>query len=138
MKPRVLIDTNVLLSGLIWNGNESRILELSLSGDIHLLIPELVITESRRVLEDKFPKHSHLLDDILPLLDSKILPKPSDTAIKSAVAVLRDPNDAEILASIIDSKPDYAVTGDKDLLTDSVLELFPICKSIDFLRRFTA
>jgi predicted nucleic acid-binding protein len=41
--PRVLIDTNILLSGLIWNGNESHLLEMSVDGEICLLIPEFVI-----------------------------------------------------------------------------------------------
>jgi len=135
-KPRVLIDTNVLISGLVWNGNESCLLEMSISRDIHLLIPAIVLTEARRVLDDKFPNHSGLLDDVLSLLDCEVLARPSHLALESAAAVLRDPNDAEILAAIIDSKPNYAVTGDKDLLTPNVRELFPTSRSADFLRCF--
>jgi uncharacterized protein len=135
--PRVLIDTNVLLSGLIWNGNESHLLEMATSGDIRLLIPKFVINEARRVLAAKFPVHAHLLDEALNLLDYEVLASPSSHELESAQAVLRDPNDAEVLASIIESRPDYAVTGDKDLLTADVRAIFPTCTCVDFLRQVT-
>jgi putative PIN family toxin of toxin-antitoxin system len=133
---RVLIDTNILLSGLIWNGNESHLLEMSVDGEICLLIPEFVIEEARRVLELKFKEHVHLLDEVLGLLNYVCLQHPSEGSIESARAVLRDPKDAEILASIIEYKPDYALTGDKDLLTNDVQSIFPICRCADFLREF--
>lgn len=132
---RVLTDTNVLLSGLIWKGNESRLLDASISGVIHLLIPQFVIGEARRVLANKFPAHAHLLDEVLSLLDHEVLDRPSAERIASSQSVLRDPNDAEVLASIVDFAPDYAVTGDKDLLTADVQAVFPTCTCVDFLRR---
>ena len=135
-KPRVLIDTNILLSGLIWNGNEAKILDMSVSSNICLLIPEFVIDEARRVLALKFQEHAQLLDDVLSLLTYEVLSCPASVSLESARAVLRDPNDAAVLASIIDAQPDYAVTGDKDLLTPEVQAIFPTCRSADFLRRF--
>lgn len=130
---RVLIDTNALLSGLIWNGNESRLLDMSIAGDIHLLIPQFVVDEARRVLDIKFPTHAHLLDEILHLFDHEILDHPSAEAISSMQSLLRDPTDAEVLASIVESSPDYAVTGDKDLLTPEVQSVFPTCTCSKFL-----
>lgn len=137
-RPRILIDTNVLLSGLIWNGNESHLLEMAISGEVHLLIPSFVIGEARRVLANKFPKHAHLLDEVLRLLDHEVLDHPSADGLASAQSLLRDPNDAEVLASIVELQPDYAVTGDKDLLTAKVRTVFPICTCADFLNRWAA
>jgi uncharacterized protein len=134
-RPRVLIDTNTLLSGLIWNGNEARLLEMSASGDICILIPELVIEEARRVLAFKFPQHSRLLDSALELLDHEIVPRPTSNNIAAAKRILRDANDGEILASIVESAPDHAVTGDKDLLTPEVQAIFLTSKCRDFLRK---
>lgn len=134
--PRVLIDTNILLSGLIWDGNESRLLEMSIGGEICLLIPEFVIGEARRVLELKFKEHVHLLDEVLGLLNYALLQHPSEESIESVRTILRDPNDTEILASIIEYKPDYALTGDKDLLTNDVQSIFPTCRCADFLHEF--
>jgi putative PIN family toxin of toxin-antitoxin system len=134
-KPRVLVDTNVLLSGLIWNGNEARLLEMSASGGIHILMSGFVLDEARRVLKSKFPSHTDLLESVLTILDCEILSRPSSQSLASATAVLRDVNDAEILASIIESKPDHAVTGDKDLLTPEVQAIFPTSRCKDFLRK---
>ena len=136
-KQRVLIDTNILLSGLIWSGNESHLLEMAESGEIHLLIPEFVIQEARRVMQNKFPKHVNVLDEVLAVLNCEILKSPSKDSVATALSLLRDPNDAQALASVIDSQPDYAVTGDKDLLTDEVQSIFPTIKCIDFLRKIT-
>lgn len=137
-KPRVLVDTNVLVSGLIWNGNESRLLEMAIAGNIHLLVPEFVLGEAQRVLASKFPGHEQLLDQIIDLLDHEILGSPSTEKLESAKQVLRDPYDAEVLASIVESKPDYAVTGDKDLLTADVQAIFPTCSCREFLRRLVS
>lgn len=132
-KVRVLIDTNVLLSGLIWEGNEAHLLEMSISGDLCVLIPEFVINEARRVLANKFPTHTGLLDSVLDIMHYETLPQPSSESIDTAKHVVRDVNDAVILASIIEFRPDYAVTGDKDLLTPEVQAIFPICRCRDFL-----
>jgi putative PIN family toxin of toxin-antitoxin system len=134
-KPRVLIDTNVLLSGLIWNGNESRLLEMSASGGIHILIPEFVLEEARRVLKHKFPVHVDVMDSVVAMLDYEILPRPASESMIAAEQILRDINDVEILASIIEFRPDYAVTGDKDLLTSEVQSIFPTSRCRDFLRK---
>ena len=40
---RVFVDTNVLLSGLIFDGNESRLLRLAIEGEIRLVIAEVVL-----------------------------------------------------------------------------------------------
>ncbi|MHB1455576.1 MAG: putative toxin-antitoxin system toxin component, PIN family [Armatimonadota bacterium] len=136
-KPRVLIDTNILLSGLIWSGNESHLLDMSVSGEICLLIPQFVIDEARQVLANKFPIHAHLLDEVLNIIAHEILDRPSAEKIESAQSLLRDPNDAEVMASIIEFNPDFAVTGDKDLLTPEVHAIFPTCRCIEFFHRLT-
>ncbi|HET6454531.1 MAG TPA: putative toxin-antitoxin system toxin component, PIN family [Armatimonadota bacterium] len=136
-KPRVLIDTNILLSGLIWNGNEARLLEMAITGDVHLLVPEFVLGEAHRVLARKFPGHEQLLDEVIALLDHEILGHPSTERVESAKQMLRDPADAEVLASIIESKPDFAVTGDKDLLTADIRRMYGTCSCREFLRRIS-
>lgn len=132
-KPIVLIDTNILLSGLIWNGNEARLLEMAVSGDIQILVPEIVLREAKRVLEDKFPDNLELLDQAAVLLKWQILPPPAAEIVEKALQSLRDAADAEILASIVESQPDYAVTGDKDLLTPEAQSLFPTSRCRDVL-----
>lgn len=54
MPPKVFVDTNVLVSGLLYRGNESRVLELALDGKIKLVLSRQVIEEARRTLVEKF------------------------------------------------------------------------------------
>jgi len=45
-KPRALLDTNILISGLFFlKGNEHKILELAEEGEIVLILPESVLRE---------------------------------------------------------------------------------------------
>lgn len=130
---RVFPDTNVLLSGLVFSGNESKLLELAVAGEIRLVISDVVLAEARAVLREKFPKHEGVLDEFLRLVEYESVPAPDVVAVDKAKSVLRDPNDAPILASILLSAPDVALTGDKDLLTGEVRAFFPILTCSEYL-----
>ena len=46
----IVLDTNVLVSGVFWNGNESTVLESCLSKDLSNFISPPIIDEYDRVL----------------------------------------------------------------------------------------
>lgn len=130
---RVFVDTNVLLSGLIFKGNESRLLEMAMHGEIRLVVAEVVIAESRRVLQAKFPDYAHVLDEFLSLLDYELAPVPDEKSVAEAKGLLRDPFDAPILAAAIAVKPDLILSGDKDLLTPEIAGRFNIKRCAEYL-----
>ena len=127
------MDTNVLLSGLMFRGNESRLLQLALDGSIRLLLAEVVLGEAMSVLTARFPKHVEVLDRFLNVVDFERVPYPQEDALRAAAGLLRDPNDAPILASALLASPDAALTGDKDLLTDAVRQIAPFQRCADYL-----
>ncbi|VVB99202.1 Uncharacterised protein [uncultured archaeon] len=51
--PRVIADTNVILSGLFFRGNERKLIEQALLGKIELLLPEHVLSEATAIIERK-------------------------------------------------------------------------------------
>ena len=58
----VLLDTNILISGLLFTkGNEDRILQLFEEGAVDLVLPETVLVESIEVLKEKFEGLESLL-----------------------------------------------------------------------------
>lgn len=132
---RVFVDTNVLLSGLIFSGQESRLLQLGLDRKIRLVIADAVLDEARAVLAQKFPAHVGVLDAYLAAVDHERVPYPVQAAIDHVAGLLRDPADAVILASIVNASPDVAVTGDKDLLTADVRKVAPVRRCADYLRK---
>ena len=131
---RVFVDTNVLLSGLIFDGNESRLLRIAIEGEIRLVIAEVVLEEARAVLQSKFPDHTRVLDDLLAVLNHELIPLPDHESVRLAACHIRHPGDAAVLASMISAGADYVITGDKDFLTEDVRALIPVCRCSEYLR----
>ena len=50
-KTRIILDTNILVSGLGWKGNPHKILEKVFTGEIELFISREQFEELSRVLE---------------------------------------------------------------------------------------
>ena len=142
-RPSVLLDTNILISGLVFSGgNEHRILRLAEDGEITLVLPEFVIEEAERVLSESFAGYEALLDVFLSNI-SYILVKwdEFDQILPQYKGRTRDEKDAPVLASIIAIRPDFAVTGDKALREDlrgcEETSGTRICSSRQFLEEFS-
>lgn len=131
---RVFVDTNVLISGLVFAGNEFDLLEMARVGTIRLVLAEAVIEEARRVISRRFPEMRDILERFLESADYDWVDRPDQEAIQSASVVLRDPDDAEIVASAMLAEPTVMITGDKDLLTGDVRRVVPACRCADYLR----
>lgn len=116
---RVLIDTNVLLSGLFFEGNEEKILNAFRFGKILLIIPEHVLAETKRIIQEKGTKLGHK-EGALQTLESiiqntEIVPVSAYYSnFEKAKGMIRDPEDAPILAAVLSVPHDYFVSGDKD------------------------
>ena len=130
---RVFVDTNVFVSGLVFNGNEYLLLKLATFGRVRLVIADTVLQETRRVLAEKLPRSGHDLDEFLDVVEYESVPVPDDDVVGRAGEMLRDPNDALILAGIMVSKPDFAMTGDKDLLTAEIRAAYPVMTCAEYL-----
>jgi putative PIN family toxin of toxin-antitoxin system len=55
-KLKVFLDTNVLVSGMVFAGNERKLLEAIIDGKLELVLSSDVIDEANEVLKKKFPK----------------------------------------------------------------------------------
>ncbi|MEM3004027.1 MAG: putative toxin-antitoxin system toxin component, PIN family [Candidatus Bathyarchaeia archaeon] len=139
-KPKVLIDTNILISGLVFlRGNEHKILKLAEERKIILVIPEFVLEEGRLVLARNFPSHEALLDASLARMEHTVLPWKGIGKLSSVCEEkVRDRKDAPLLASVIAVKPDFTVTGDVALREDmkrcsEVAGVTKICSSRQFI-----
>ncbi len=141
-KARVLLDTNILISGLVFKkGNEHKILRLIEERRITLVLPETVLIEARRVLAEKFPGFEKLLDLFLDRTEFENIPLNNILpTLETHVGKVKDAKDTPIYAAIATAKPDYAVTGDKTLRSD--LSRFPqtgstrACSAKEFLDEF--
>jgi|SRR3989344_542850 len=116
---KIVIDTNVWLSGIFWEGEASKILEKAEKKDVQIIISEDILSEIIKVLnrESKFQKYildlrlsiEYLLRTILSI--SNLI----ETKIKLDV-IKEDPKDNIILEAAIDGKVEYLISYDKHLL----------------------
>ena len=115
---RIVVDTNVLLSGLIWRGAPHELIVHARTGAISLISSPALIAELAGVLaRDKFrtilsrsgTDPQDLLGRVRLLLEIVEPPRLS-------TPVSRDPDDDEVLAVAAASQPDLIVSGDEDLL----------------------
>lgn len=134
--PRLVLDTNVLLSALLFHqGSVAWLRHAWQSGAVHPLASRETTEELIRVLA--YPKfkltdtdREDLLGDYLPWCDTVKVPA------KTKVPDCRDPFDQPFLALAIAAKADALVTGDKDLLDLSGSFKIPLLTPAAFKERF--
>ena len=113
---KLFIDANILISGLVFDGNELKVLFKCLDKGHKLVISNHVEEEIFRTMLDKFPEHSKLFHEFIELAHFEIVPKEQYIDKLADYDIVRDKHDRHILASAIVTKCKYIITGDKDLL----------------------
>lgn len=115
-QPRVVLDTNVLLSALLFrSGSLSWLRHSWQAGIIRPIASRDTAAELLRILS--YPKfhltgeeREYLMGDYLPWCESVTVPQQTD------VPSCRDPFDRPFLELALAAKADALITGDKDLL----------------------
>ena len=111
---RVVLDTNTLVSALLFRGTASRLTPLWQSGRITPLISGPILEEYLRVLA--YPKFRLTDQEIRGLIEEEVLPFVETVRPTRRLLVpCRDPEDAKFLECAIAGRARYLVTGDQDL-----------------------
>ena len=114
---RLVIDTNVVVSGLLWLGNPGRLLEAAALGQVTLYTSPALLAELARTLAT--PKLARpiiasglTLDDLLArYANVAIVVQPASVPR----IVPNDPYDDQVIAAAVEARADLIVSGDKDL-----------------------
>ena len=130
---RVVLDTNVLVSGLAYPGSiPGRILGAWRQGGVDVVLSRYILDEMVRVL----PRLSRITlssSEIRDLADSFMFMAEMVEPAAELEEKLRDNSDQQVLGTLRAAKADYLVTGDKDLL--ALAELYPIVTPAVFWER---
>ncbi len=118
-KHRYFLDANVIISGLLWKGNERKLLELGADRKMALVTSVYVLKEVEDVLGGmNFDEYK--VDEFIIYLKSFIeLKDASPQDVKKLWDFLEDKSDIPVLAAAIKAKA-ILVTGDKELLSKGV------------------
>jgi putative PIN family toxin of toxin-antitoxin system len=134
---RIVLDTNVLLSGLMLPDSiPGKIVAAWRKRHFSLLVSEQILEEVARVLN--YPKISKRLqwdEETIARFISLMRFEAETVTIEGVEAnVTADSNDNPLLATLIASNADWLVTGDSDF--DDLVAIYPIIKPAEFVRRF--
>lgn len=137
---RLVLDTNVLLSGILWKGAPHRLLARIKEGDAALIGSPALLEELADVIaRPKFAAilaRSGLSGEMIPheigLLAEIVVPEPLPEP------VCRDPDDDIVLATALAGQADLIVSGDADLLDLGVFRSIPIVDVAQALGRLDA
>lgn len=133
---RIVLDTNVLVSGLLVpGGTTGRIVAAWRTGRFDLLLSVPQLGEIARVLA--YPKIRRVLrwDDarIESFVRQLYVRAEMIDVTRLPAEVPRDAADAPILAALLDGRADLLVTGDAHLL--DLRDAYPIETPAEFVRR---
>jgi putative PIN family toxin of toxin-antitoxin system len=130
---KVILDTNVFISGVFYSGPPHRILNAWRDGKIQLVISQKILREYWRVGEifaDKFPSI-----DLQPILDLVTIEAELHIAEDLSEPVCNDPDDDKFLACAIASGSKIIISGDKHLINVSGFQGIEILKPHEFIKR---
>jgi putative PIN family toxin of toxin-antitoxin system len=132
---RVVLDTNVLISALLFKGELSRIVGLWQKGKIIPVISKETFGELRTVLE--YPKFSLSRAEAESLIEHEILPFFEVVNVSKHVkGAYRDPGDDKFISCALSADADCIVTGDKDLSDLRKYQSTRIIDASDFIKMF--
>ncbi len=125
---RIVLDANVVASGIFWSGPPNEILRRWLSGTETLLISMPILAEYREVLkrlagDSDLTAHWNLL-----LAEMGEMVEPSRLA-----KLCRDPDDEKYIETAVGGAAQAIVSGDKYLLTLKTAYDIPIVSPRAFL-----
>ena len=109
---RVLIDTNVLFSALLFPKSKPAQALLYIADNHEMVLCDRNIAEIREILKRKAPKFLPDAEVLLAEMSYELIP-----AIDHAEKLIRDAKDQPILNAAIVSDVDIILTGDKDFLS---------------------
>ena len=111
---RIFLDANILVSGIVFKGNEHDL--LLKSNKVNFITSEDAIDETMRTIEKKLPEYTTLVVAFLNIIKLTIVKRKEYIKELHKYDLVRDKKDRHILAAATISKSDYIVTGDKDLI----------------------
>lgn len=115
---RLVLDTNVVVSAMLWDGAPRRLLRTAAGANIWLFVSSPLLEELKEVLSrGKFQKQIAALsissDQLLNIYAKEaviVLPLP-------VPRLAPDPDDDVVIGTALAAKADFLVTGDRALLS---------------------
>lgn len=137
---RVVLDTNVVASALLWGGTPERLIQAADGEGLELFTSEALIAELAGILQRaKFAaKLAQLNSSPAEVVARYREIAESVEAAPIEEARLRDPDDAAVLACALAARAEAIVSGDDDLHALGTFQGIPVLSPAQLLQRIAA
>jgi len=112
---RLVLDTNVVVSALLFRSEASYLHEMWKRGRFRLAVSPAILDEYARVFE--YPKFRLSADETAALLGSEVLPFCDVVDTTTGPPICRDPHDDRFFYCAVAAGADAIVSGDDDVLS---------------------
>lgn len=130
---KIVIDTNIVVSGIVFGGKPERLLRLAIKNDVEMCISSKILAEYDEIiarLSAKYPNRPKSIT-LKDLIDSASIVSPTQT-----VTVCRDNDDNKFIECVLAGKCLYIVSGDADLLDLKAYAGIEIVTVAEFFSRY--
>lgn len=115
---RLVLDTNAVVAGLLWNGHPRRLLDLAINGDVALfsspaLIDELAHTLNYPKFSQRIAAHCATTPSALTVRYSALVTLVTPSEVPRVIE--QDADDDQVLACALAANANLIVSGDKHL-----------------------
>ncbi len=130
---RIVVDTNVVISGVFFGGAPRQILKAILNSEITACATSEIVDEYLEIVDEMISRKQGKISRniLLPLIRSLEMIEP-----KTRIELSRDPDDDKFLGCAKDAKALYIVSGDKDLLVLKQFENIGIVTAREFCDKY--
>jgi len=131
---KVVLDTNVFISGVFFGGPPYLILQAWRDGIIQLVISPEILDEYRRIGEILAEEHPGV--DLEPMLEFVSQIADVFAAPPLSERVCEDPDDDKFISCALASASRVIISGDKHLLKETGFQDIEVLKPRDFPDRY--
>lgn len=115
---RIMLDTNVLLSAILFPGERMNRMMQCIFENHRLVLSSFVVEELSSVVERKFPTKAEAIDALLSGMSFELVYTPK--VMETGLFEIRDEKDYPVLYTAIVEDVDILITGDKDFSEVSI------------------
>ena len=131
MVSRVVIDTNIYISAIFWDGKPREVIDLGRDGKITIFTSLDIENEIVGKLKTTFKLAEEDVNRILLDFSTFTLPIRIN---KQLIVVQDDPDDNKFIECAVECRANYIISGDRHLLNLKEYEGIKLIKSSEFFK----
>ena len=134
---KIVLDTNILISGTFWTGSSFRILQLIQEKKIVLILSKEILEEYEYIIQSEEILQKEVYQEERKSATMKLIQLAKIVNPQTSVQIIKDdPSDNKFIEAAIEGKAEYIITKDKHILNIKKYQNIKIITPEEFLEKF--